>query len=308
MVEAKLLCDAHCHPTDHPDQLDEIAQMNACSLAIMATRMDDLDLVYETSQKYPDKTIAAFGYHPWFSHLVYTTPDPPESALDHYKEVLVPTPTEEFVELLPFPKSFDEHLNRIENYLKNDPNSIVGECGLDKAFTLPIPGSNPRNLSQYHVSMDHQKEVFMKQLELASTYNRPVSIHGVHCPQTVYDCIINMENQPPSICLHSFTGSPAFLQSWFTPGRKQKKPKTKVFVSGSVLINITSEEKAVKLASHVPLDRILVESDYHVAGRDMDNYLMESFTRFAKAYNLEFAEAEKQFYRNYRNFVSPDSI
>lgn len=294
------LCDAHCHPTDDPNSLDLIPRMQTSKLTLMSTRLDDIDLVHNTVENYPDKVIPAFGYHPWFSHLVYLTEEPPQTAYEHYRTVLTPAPTEEFVNSeLPFPSSFEEHLTKIRRYLEAHPNAILGEAGLDKAFRLPQKHGE-KKLSPHKVDMGHQQEVFKRQLSIAVELGRPVSVHGVQCQNAVYECI--MAQPPPSVCLHSYTGSPQFLQSnWFNKKLRNKQPH--VFVSCSVLINIPTQTKMDALAESIPSDRILSESDYHAAGDLMDKYVHQSLTAIASAYNLELDQAANLISQNYSKFV-----
>jgi Tat protein secretion system quality control protein TatD with DNase activity len=295
------LCDAHCHPTDDPDSLDLIPKMQTSNLTLMATRLDDIDLVHNTAERYPDRVIPAFGYHPWFSHLVYLSDEPPQTAYEHYCKVLTPTPTEEFVKSeLPIPTSFKEHLKKIKSYLEMHPHAILGEAGLDKAFRLPQKHGK-KKLSPYKVDMGHQQEVFKRQLSIAVELGRPVSVHGVQCQNAVYECI--MAQPPPSVCLHSYTGSPQFLQSnWFNKKHQKKKPL--VFVSCSVLINIPTQAKMDALAESIPSDRILSESDYHAAGELMDRYVHQSLTSIASAYKLELDQAAITVSQNYSRFVN----
>ncbi|KAA8910219.1 hypothetical protein TRICI_004237 [Trichomonascus ciferrii] len=294
------LCDAHCHPTDDPNSLDLIPKMQTSKLTLMATRLDDIDLVHSAAQRYPDKVIPAFGYHPWFSHLVYLTEEPPKSSYEHYCKVLTPTPTEEFVNSeLPFPASFEEHLKKIKRYLEMHPNAILGEAGLDKAFRLPQKHGD-KKLSPYKVDMGHQQEVFKRQLSVAVDLGRPVSVHGVQCQNAVYECI--MSHPPPSVCLHSYTGSPQFLQSnWLN--KKLRKRQPQVFVSCSVLINIPTQAKMDALAESIPSDRILSESDYHAAGDLIDEYVYQSLSSIASAYKMGIEQAAEAVSQNYSRFV-----
>ncbi|CAN6644286.1 uncharacterized deoxyribonuclease YMR262W [Trichomonascus vanleenenianus] len=272
--------------------------MKTSKLVTMATRLNDVDRVAEIAQKYPSKVIPAYGYHPWFSHLVYVG-EKPQNKLAHYTEVLYPEPTEEFVEGLPDPTSWEEHLDKIRRFLEADSRAIVGEIGLDKAFRLPVPGSK---LSPYKVSMEHQKRIFQSLLDVASELKRPCSIHSVQCHNTMFEQIKAMKVPPPSICLHSYTGSPDFVKSaWLT----KKAPKCAVYFSGSVLINISTQEKSDKIFSTVPADRVLTESDYHAAGDEMDQYIEQSLHRICASYGWDTPSGARIMLDNFRRFIEP---
>lgn len=305
------LYDAHCHPTDTPSSLESIATMKVTKLLIMSTNFSDIDLVECTYTTHPDKIIPAFGYHPWFSHLLYTTSEPPASLWDHYSKVLTPCPTREFVETLPKPLSFHDYLNKMREYLQKHKDAIVGELGVDKSFRLPINyRDTPRQLTNYRVAMDHQLDIFKQQMQLAADFHRPVSVHAVHCHNALYDLIRALSIVPPSICLHSYSGSVDFLlQNWLKkPSRRKPAPvQSKMFISCSVLINITSDDRALKLLQNIPIDRVLSESDYHCAGDEMDKYVLQSLQAICKVYEIDLAKGSKQIEENFKKFINPES-
>lgn len=304
------LTDAHCHPTDDSDTLEAIASMQTQTLVCMSTSFHDIDLVKQIAAKFPQKVVPAYGYHPWFSHLVYL-PDRPTDKYEHYRSVLCPSPPDEFIDQLPDPRPFQEYLDIMESNLSDNLYAIVGELGLDKAFRLPEPPLKPGQkgkLSEFRVSLDHQTQIFIRQLKLAIKLSRPISVHSVQTASLTFDTIQHVladENvslaETPTICLHSYSGSPEFLESnWF----KAKHVKGKVFVSCSVLINISSQRKACNLAAVVPADRILVESDYHSAGPQMDAHTESGVSRLCSAYGWQdLTEAAVRLQANLSQFL-----
>jgi Tat protein secretion system quality control protein TatD with DNase activity len=219
--------DAHCHPTDQMRSIDDIPNMNARVLTIMATRAEDQELVAQVAERYGAgslqdalggrsntkcNVVPSFGWHPWFSHQLY---DDIEQAgvekttlnkIEHYKSVLSPEPKEdEFLQSLPDPRPLSQYLEQTELYLKRFPLALVGEIGLDRAFRIPkvwteeeyrnrdvtaTPGSREgRALSPYHVSMSHQKKILKAQLRLAGKLRRPVSIHSVQAHGAVFEAL-----------------------------------------------------------------------------------------------------------------------
>ncbi|KAH7189267.1 TatD family [Fusarium flagelliforme] len=186
------ICDAHCHPTDTMDSIQDIPSMRAAALTIMSTRAQDQDLVADVAsnhnkdlkQLFQDNSgecnacvVPSFGWHPWFSHLLYDdsadTPtyqpagsgsgsgsgpsSGPGPASDHdsnsdsdsdsdaaakqahYNAVLQPEPSPEFVASLPTPVAVSAFLKETESRLSANPHALVGEIGVDKAFRLPEP-------------------------------------------------------------------------------------------------------------------------------------------------------------------------
>ncbi|KAH6895244.1 TatD family [Thelonectria olida] len=181
------VCDAHCHPTDTMASFDHFPAMHAAALTVMATRAQDQDLVADVATHYPvpDQNtfslqqttespsnppfvVPAFGWHPWFSHLLYddeapeptyrpvsaTTsasasasgpepgPGPGPSSEDaakavHYSSVLTPSPSPSFLASLPPPVPISSFISSTQARLLAHPHALVGEIGLDKAFRLP---------------------------------------------------------------------------------------------------------------------------------------------------------------------------
>ncbi|MCJ1404287.1 hypothetical protein MMC11_007512 [Xylographa trunciseda] len=221
--------DAHCHPTDTVSSLNDIPQMKAKVLTIMATRSQDQELVLRAAndlgagtetfsdsidgQNSSCRVVPSFGWHPWFSHHIYDdTSDGTGQALSridkfqHYRSVLSPSPEDEaFIYSLPEPRALSDLLATTKQYLLKHPFALVGEIGLDRSFRLPestrngqardpepglTPGSRDgRKLSPYHVEMNHQRKIFKAQLHLAGEMGRAVSVHGVAAHGIVFETL-----------------------------------------------------------------------------------------------------------------------
>ncbi|KAF8543269.1 hypothetical protein BDD12DRAFT_821524 [Trichophaea hybrida] len=187
--------DSHCHPTDTMSQISVVSSMKARTLTIMSTRRSDQHLVASVARSHPKtKIIPSFGYHPWFSHLIYdddTYTDNSELKQKHYSAVLVPPPDNEFISQLPAPTPLSTILQEMHDHLEEFPYALIGEIGLDRGFRLPFPDTNEegqgRRLSPHRVSIDHQKHIFTAQLRLAGSLNRAVSVHGVQCHGVLFE-------------------------------------------------------------------------------------------------------------------------
>ncbi|KAG8625574.1 hypothetical protein KVT40_005975 [Elsinoe batatas] len=220
--------DAHCHPTDTMSSIPEIPRMKARVLTVMSTRPQDQDLVANaaagdigltagdihdlSNADNPTRFLPSFGHHPWFSHLLFSpfqfpscTTLTPSQATTHYRTVLTPPPTDDFISHLPPPISLTDFLSQTRSRLSSHPLALVGEIGLDRAFHLPeswddaalecrdqelTPGGREgRRLSKHQVSMEHQKEILLAQLRLAGEMGRAVSVHGVRAPGVLYETL-----------------------------------------------------------------------------------------------------------------------
>jgi Tat protein secretion system quality control protein TatD with DNase activity len=106
---------------------------------------------------------------------------------------------------------------------------------------------------------------------------------------------------PPRICLHSYTGSATFVAQYL----RKHVPAT-VYFSFSCCVNLTTESVAAKFENvlkAVPDDRVLVESDLHVAGDEMDREL-EKITRLVcniKGWDLR--KGVEQLAKNYEAYI-----
>ncbi len=378
--------DAHCHPTDTLSSRKDIPGMKARVLTIMATRGQDQHLVAEFADHFGlahkleggeggddgkettgCRLIPSFGWHPWFSHLIYDdmTVDNKHSLqrpekVNHYKSVTTPSPEDhDFMLSLPDPRPLSDYLAETRNYLTIYPYALVGEIGIDRAFRIPevrLPddpsakeseltpgGREGRRLSPYRVNIDHQRKILTAQLNLAGEMQRPVSVHGVSAHGLVYEtlhatwqgyekkmlskrarkkgvsavaadenddrfdaemqseqpCALTPKPFPPRVCLHSYSGPPDTLKQYL----HQSVPTT-IYFSFSRVINFsTSSTKAVDVINAVPGDRLLVESDLHCAGPQMDD-LLEGIVRSVcqiRGWSLE--DGVKQLASNWVRFI-----
>ena len=81
---------------------------------------------------------------------------------------------------------------------------------------------------------------------------------------------------PPRICLHSFSAPPQTLSQYNTPPSPTMAYPTDIYYSFSTTINSRNLTRFVDVLKLVPKERLLVESDMHIAGEEMDAVLQEA--------------------------------
>ncbi|KAK4553983.1 Cut9-interacting protein scn1 [Recurvomyces mirabilis] len=110
---------------------------------------------------------------------------------------------------------------------------------------------------------------------------------------------------PPRICLHSFSGQAETVKQYTAPAIP-----CEVFFSFSTTINSWIEDsdgqggksgKVEAAVRVVPDDRILIESDLHTAGPDMDQYLAEIVRKICEVKGWKIDEGVKILGRNWKS-------
>ncbi len=209
------------------------------------------------------------------------------------------------------------------------------EVGRDDSLT---PGGREgRRLSPYRVRMKHQRKILSAQLKLAGTMQRAVSVHGVQAHGVLFETLretwtgherevlskserkrrgsvrnahIHEAMQeteekdkgpyPPRVCLHSYSGSLEMLDQWL----HQSIP-VDIFFSFSIVINFSTSavSKTREVIKAVPSNKILIESDLHIAGARMDENLESVAREVCDLKGWTLPEGIRQLRRNWEAFI-----
>lgn len=122
-------------------------------------------------------------------------------------------------------------------HVANPKVVAIGEIGLDYYYN--------------HSPQDVQKEVFIKQLELAKKYQLPVEIHTRDAEADTIDILKNFKTQVRGV-LHCFTGTDWLARQALDLGFD---------LSFSGVVTFKSADELRKVCQWAPLDRIHVETD-----------------------------------------------
>lgn len=106
---------------------------------------------------------------------------------------------------------------------------------------------------------------------------------------------------PPRICLHSYSGSADTLKQWFHP-----TVPSQIFVSFSTAVNLGTDGGRAKLEGvvrAVPDDRILVESDLHMAGQEAEAMLEDMYRLVCEIKGWDLEQGVSTIGKNFQEFV-----
>ncbi|KAL1624107.1 Cut9-interacting protein scn1 [Diplodia seriata] len=215
------------------------------------------------------------------------------------------------------------------------PAAWLPEAHENRDGSLTPGGREGRGLTPHVVAMDHQKKILTAQLNLAGEMGRAVSVHGVQAHGVLFETVratwkgherkpmskrerkkrgVTAEEAeedanaddgspkpfPPRICLHSYSGHPSTLPQYF-----DSSVPADVFISFSTAINYSDRaaQTTSKSIKAVPDDRILVESDLHIAGEPMDEHLEDIVRKVCEIKGWSLEEGTRKLRQNWERFA-----
>lgn len=208
--------DAHIHLSDFKEisskaLIGQLKKENIEKCVCVSAHQADWEKIARLAHDYPLEIVPAFGIHPWY-----------------VKEL---------------EKGWVEEL---EEYLKEFPQSVIGECGFDKLKSQ---------------DEELERKVFDIQLRLAFELKRPMILHMVKA--TAF--LENYWGLLPQKCVfHSFAGPDEMLK---------RIMKFRHYIS--VNNRIFKKAEAAGLLKKAPIDRLLIETDapYQSSIADMKELL-----------------------------------
>lgn len=223
------------------------------------------------------------------------------------------------------------------------PEAWFPDLWASRNSELTPGGREGRRLTPFRCQPAHQKEIVKRQLQLAAELGRAVSVHGVQAHGLVYESLHELwkghekevlskrekkkrgkddpsveaevnkakaeeeagpKPYPPRICLHSYSGSASNFKQYLNPAIP-----IRIFASFSTAINLSDaldEETPAEfeeMIKTVPDEMLLVESDLHTAGDEMDRRLEDIVRRICKIKEWGLEEGVERLGKNWKEFV-----
>lgn len=140
-----------------------------------------------------------------------------------------------------FPSEAKTYNNELENYFKdlakNKKIVAVGEIGLDYYWDKSF--------------VDLQKEIFIKQIQLANELNLPIVVHDREAHKDTYD-ILKKYNKSSKVLFHCFSGSVEFMKECVKEGW---------FIALGGVVTFKNAIKMKEVAKFIPLEFLVLETD-----------------------------------------------
>ena len=127
---------------------------------------------------------------------------------------------------------------RLREMLAKDPLATVGEIGVDGWVDSP--------------AMEVQREVFMKQVEIAAELRRVMTVHCLKAWEELFSVMDEVPEWPEKFLMHSFGGSIEIAERLLKIG---------AWFSFSGYFLHERKRKVLEVFKKLPQDRILLETD-----------------------------------------------
>lgn len=175
----------------------------------------------------------------------------------------------------------DDLIDKIKECAKSPKIVGIGEIGLDYYWDKSFN--------------DLQKEVFIKQINLANELNFPISVHDREAHKDSFD-ILTKFNKNSIVIMHCFSGSVEFMHECVKQGW---------YIAIGGVVTFKNAIKMKEVAKEVPLDKLLIETDAPyltpVPYRGKTNqpaYVKYVAEEIANLRNTSFEEIDEQTTKN----------
>ena len=167
-------------------------------------------------------------------------------------------------------------LNKMAELLKHPKIKAVGEVGLDYYWDKD---ENVREL---------QKKAFIEQIKLANEAKKTLIIHEREAHKDAFDILKEYRSPEINVVMHCFSGSPEFMKECVKEG---------YYIALGGIVTFKNALKPKEVATEVPLDRLLVETDCpyltptpHRGEENEPSYVKFVAEEIARLKNISFEE------------------
>lgn len=174
-----------------------------------------------------------------------------------------------------------EDYDKLINWLEEEKVLAVGEIGLDYHYDF-----SPKDI---------QKEVFIKQMEIAQMYNYPVVIHNRESHKDVFDILSTFSNKVKGI-LHCYSGSYEMAVKLIDMG---------YYISVAGPVTFKNAKRLPEVVKKISLDRLLIETDCpylapvpYRGKRNEPSYVLEVAKKIAEIKGISLAEVARETTKN----------
>lgn len=176
----------------------------------------------------------------------------------------------------------DKTADNIINLAKNNSKVVgIGEIGLDYYWDTSF--------------VELQKEIFIKQIEIANELNLPFAVHDREAHKDTFD-IITKYNRGSDVLLHCFSGSTEFARECIKEG---------FYLALGGVVTFNNAKKMKEVAIDMPLDRLMLETDApyltpvpHRGKTNQPMYIPLIAQEIAKLREIDVEEVAKQTTQN----------
>lgn len=209
-------------------------------------------------------------------------------------------------------------LETLRVHLTADPRAAIGEIGLDRWMLDRARPDDPRLAGLRRAPLNEQLDVFKTQLALAVALDRPVTIHCIDAFGLLLETLQAAQAArglpPHGFLLHAYSGSLELVKPFAALG---------AYFSFNAAYLASRHTRLRELYQHIPLDRLLVETDAPAMLAPPDHVpfsfsteptlnhpanLAAAYTALAALRDLPVADLTAQIAENFRRlFISSPS-
>ncbi len=131
-----------------------------------------------------------------------------------------------------------DDLKWIEEHINDEKVVAVGEIGLDYYWDKTFA--------------DKQKELFVRQIEIANKNGKPIIVHMRDATEDTYELIKKTKNEKTKGVMHCYSGSAEFMNNFID---------LNMYISLAGPVTFKNAKRAVEVAQAIDPKNLLVETD-----------------------------------------------